>query len=194
MKRNLIPISCITALSLCWTLTQAWRSATPMEAEPSTSGQLMEADYAPTVNLLTDEELQSLWDEARGIDDSTQAQAEADRTRWGVCRVTAYCACAKCCGSYAANRPINPNTGRPIVIGASGSTLQPYQSCASSLSFGTKLYIPDIDLVTVVEDRASTAVHEKTGGMYVDIYMENHDEAIQFGSRWMEVYIDGTVS
>ena len=53
-------------------------------------------------------------------------------------RVTAYCACSKCCGKYALNRPLDEN-GNEIVLGAANKRLTSGVSCASPLPFGTKI-------------------------------------------------------
>ena len=47
----------------------------------------------------------------------------------GEFNITAYCACEKCCGVYALNRPMDEN-GNPIVYGASGEVLIPEYSVA----------------------------------------------------------------
>ena len=38
----------------------------------------------------------------------------------GTFKLTAYCACEKCCGKYAKNRPVD-EYGNPIVYGSSGN-------------------------------------------------------------------------
>lgn len=91
---------------------------------------------------------------------------------WGLCRVTAYCSCSKCCGEYAKNRPVDSD-GLEIVKGASGERLQPLVSCASSLPFGTELYIPDLDMHLVVQDRAAKWIDKRYDGYYVDIYIDD---------------------
>lgn len=110
---------------------------------------------------------------------------------WGRCRVTAYCPCAECCGEYALNRPVD-DAGKPIVYGASGSVLTSLESCASSLPFGTVVHIPELDMDFVVQDRAADFIDQKYGGMYIDIYIDDHNEALQFITgqpEYMEVLI-----
>jgi len=99
----------------------------------------------------------------------------------GVYRITAYCACEKCCGEWAKNRPGG------IVKGAAGIELTPGYSAASPLPFGTELYIEGYGDV-VIQDRTATWVVEKYEGKVIDIYFDNHDEALEFGCKWLNVY------
>lgn len=107
--------------------------------------------------------------------------------------MTAYCACRRCCGDYADDRPVDAQ-GEPIVLGAAGTRLEAYASCASSLPFGTELYIPEMDLQLTVQDRAAKWIHNKYDGMYVDVYVDKHEDIRAFIEQyndWMEVYIVG---
>lgn len=96
-------------------------------------------------------------------------------------RVTAYCACSKCCGSYANNRPIDEN-GNTIVIGAGGTQLISGVSCASPLPFGTKIALEGYGTV-VVQDRTASWVVNKHGKYIADIYFSDHNTALQFGVK-----------
>lgn len=110
---------------------------------------------------------------------------------WGSCRVTAYCPCEKCCGKWARNRPVDENE-EVIVTGASGKRLSNLEACASSLPFGTKLYIPELDLYVTVEDRAAKRIDKKYNGMYVDLYIDDHAKCFEYlrvHNDYMEVYI-----
>lgn len=98
-------------------------------------------------------------------------------------RVTAYCACEKCCGKWANLRPRDEN-GNPIVIGASGEVLATGISCASPYPFGTEINLDGYGTV-VVEDRTADWVVEKHGMNIVDIYFDNHQEALEFGLQYM---------
>lgn len=89
----------------------------------------------------------------------------------GTYKVTAYCACSKCCGK---------STG----ITASGKRATAGRTIAapSTFAFGTKLKIGDN--VYVVEDRGGAIK-----GNRIDIYMNSHSAALQWGSRYMNVEI-----
>lgn len=98
----------------------------------------------------------------------------------GTFRVTAYCACEKCCGKWSLNRPDG------VVYGAEGTVLQPGVSCASTLPFGTILEIDDYGVV-VVQDRIAKWVTREYGDNCIDIYLDSHDDACSFGLKYMSV-------
>ena len=99
-------------------------------------------------------------------------------------RVTAYCACEKCCGEWALNRPLNEN-GEPIVKGAAGKELIAEYSCASPLPFGTQIQLEGLGIVEV-QDRTAKWVVDKYGEYIVDIYMSDHEAAWNFGLQYIE--------
>lgn len=99
-------------------------------------------------------------------------------------RVTAYCACEKCCGVWAKNRPLNEN-GEEIVLGAAGVELQHNVSVASPLPFNTQIDLGEFGIV-VVHDRTAEWVVEKHGENIVDIYMADHEAAWNFGVQYLE--------
>lgn len=102
-------------------------------------------------------------------------------------RVTAYCACEKCCGKWALNRPLNEN-GEPIVYGASGKELVAGYSVASPLEFGTKIELEELGMVEV-QDRTAKWVVDEFGMFIIDIYMTDHEAAWNFGEKYLEGFI-----
>lgn len=107
-------------------------------------------------------------------------------TLFGNCRITAYCACEKCCGQWANNRP------NGIVYGASGDELISEISVACNLPFGTKLKIDGFDQTFIVHDRTANWVQEKYDGMTIDIYIDSHEGCYEFMEGmpdWANVYI-----
>lgn len=108
----------------------------------------------------------------------------------GKFRVTRYCPCEICNGKWAANNKIDTN-GNIIAYGASGNRLNSGYSCAAdtSLPFGTKLYIPQIDMTVTVEDRAAKSIEQRYNGKFVDLYFSDHGHYIEGASDYMEVYI-----
>ena len=99
-------------------------------------------------------------------------------------RVTAYCACETCCGQWATNRPLDEN-GKAIVNGASGERLVANVSCASPLPFGTTIELEGLGNV-VVHDRTSDRIVNQHGTYICDIYMEDHQAALNFGVKYIE--------
>lgn len=89
-----------------------------------------------------------------------------------VYKVTAYCACAKCCGGHA-----NGYT-------ASGTKATQGRTVAapSNLSFGTKLIINGKEYV--VEDRGGAIK-----GNRIDVYVNSHAEALRWGVKYLPVEV-----
>ena len=99
-------------------------------------------------------------------------------------RVTAYCSCVKCCGKWAYNRKLDEN-GNQIVKGASGERLIPLVSVASPLPFGTEIELDGVGTV-VVHDRTAKWIVDKYGQYILDLYLDNHSEAWDFGVKYIE--------
>lgn len=94
--------------------------------------------------------------------------AEPARSYYGNCRITFYCGCAECCGSWgnATASGAMPTAGWTVANG--------------SLPFGT---LVEIDGHTYcVEDRG-------VGGDQFDIYVDDHQEALNRGLYYADVYI-----
>ena len=115
------------------------------------------------------------------VEPITTKPEEIEPIYLGNYRITAYCACKKCCGAWAENRP------NGIVKGAMGVELTPGYSVASPLAFGTKLYIEGYGDV-VVQDRTASWVVDKYNGEIIDICFDSHEEALNFGVRYADVY------
>lgn len=99
-------------------------------------------------------------------------------------RVTAYCACAKCCGKWANDRPLDEN-GDPIVIGAGGVELVSGYSCAGTLPFGTKVELEGYGVVEV-QDRFASWIVDKHGENILDLFINDHEKAWEFGVKYLE--------
>jgi 3D (Asp-Asp-Asp) domain-containing protein len=110
-----------------------------------------------------------------------EAPTEVEKELLGTFRITAYCSCKKCCGKWADNRP------NGIVYGASGAELVAGVSVASPLPFGTEIYIDGLGDY-VVQDRLAKWVVEKYGENLIDVYFDNHEEAWNFGCKYLDVY------
>lgn len=86
--------------------------------------------------------------------------------------VTAYCGCEKCCGKWAKAHKT-----------ADGHTPKQGVTCAASRSipFGTQLNIAGVGVRTV-QDRLATKYDSR-----IDIYFDNHLDALRFGKRTLTV-------
>lgn len=93
----------------------------------------------------------------------------AQPTYYGACRITFYCGCSQCCGQWA---------GGPT---ASGAMPTPGRTVANGvLPFGTRVLIGGQEYV--VEDRG-------VSGDQFDIYVADHQEALNRGLYYADVYI-----
>jgi 3D (Asp-Asp-Asp) domain-containing protein len=105
----------------------------------------------------------------------------------GVFRLTAYCSCEKCCGEYANNRPKDAN-GEDIVLGSSGARL--YQGVSIAVDPRVIAY----GSIVKIGGKTYTA-HDCGGaikGNRIDVYFDNHEDAMRFGVQSREVYLIGT--
>jgi 3D (Asp-Asp-Asp) domain-containing protein len=93
--------------------------------------------------------------------------------------VTAYCPCKKCCGPRAqgitaSGRPVSHNGGRFVAADT------------KVLAFNTRLLIPGY------ADGAAVPVIDRGGaikGHKLDVYFPTHDQAKQWGRRWVPVTV-----
>lgn len=94
-------------------------------------------------------------------------------TNLGEFQLTAYCKCSKCCGKWSEI----PGT-------ASGAMPKANHTIAADkkFKFGTKLKINDT--IYTVEDRGSAI-----NGNHIDIYFDTHEEALEFGCQYANVYL-----
>ena len=103
---------------------------------------------------------------------STLPRATSTSTTGGTTyKITAYCPCSKCCGKA---------TGRT----ASGTKATAGRTVAASskFAFGTKLNIGGH--IYTVEDRGGAV-----NGNKIDIFVNSHSEALQWGVRYMTVSV-----
>ena len=89
---------------------------------------------------------------------------------YGNCRITFYCPCSACCGSWgnATASGVMPTANHTVANG--------------SLPFGTRVEIDGVEYV--VEDRG-------VGGDQFDIFVNDHGEALARGLYYTDVYLVG---
>lgn len=85
-------------------------------------------------------------------------------------KITAYCACCKCCGKSDG-------------ITASGAKVKQGVTVAGSLPFGTVVWIEGVGQ-RIVQDRG-------TSGKHLDLYFESHQEALNWGVQYRDVEVLG---
>lgn len=97
----------------------------------------------------------------------------------GNFKITAYCSCEICCGKWANNRP------NGIVYGAIGEELKE----GYSIAVDPKV----IPYRTEVVINGNTYKAQDCGGGIkgneIDVYFENHDDALEFGVQYAEVFL-----
>lgn len=98
-------------------------------------------------------------------------------TNLGEFKLTAYCACSECCGKSV----WDPNYG----ITATGTVCEEGRTVAVDpevIPMGSVLYIGGNRYIA--ED-----VGGAVQGRHIDIYFESHEDALEFGVQWADVYI-----
>ena len=99
----------------------------------------------------------------------------------GEYTVTAYCACEKCCGKWAAKQG-------ETVKGAYGIPLESGVSIASPLPKNTVIYIEGVGRL-ICHDKTSKWVADKYHNRIIDIYFDTHKKAVAFAKQKLEVYM-----
>lgn len=103
----------------------------------------------------------------------------------GEYRLTAYCGCSKCCGKWGENRPLDEN-GKTIVYTANMSIAKEGVTIAADINilpYGTKVIIDGHEYI--VQDKGGVI-----NGNRIDIYFESHQDALNFGVQYKEIYIE----
>jgi 3D (Asp-Asp-Asp) domain-containing protein len=125
------------------------------------------------VRIISDEDtdvLETLKEEGKG--DTYTEYTTSDYTYGeylGKFKLTSYCACTICCGIWAGGGTASgtvPTEGRTVAM--------------AGVPFGTKLIING--QVYTVEDRGTPYGH-------VDIYKNSHQDALNFGVQYADVYL-----
>lgn len=97
----------------------------------------------------------------------------------GNFKLTAYCSCELCCGKWANNRP------NGVVYGAIGEELKEGYSIAVDPT------VIDYNSRVLINGRVYEA--QDCGGAIkgnrIDVYFEDHNDALEFGVQYAEVFI-----
>lgn len=117
------------------------------------------------------EETEQEEEEPESSETSSDSGSSSQGSYLGSFKLTAYCSCSKCCGQWSGGATASgtaPTPGRTVAMGG--------------IPFGTKLMING--QVYTVEDRGTAYGH-------VDIFMGSHQQALNFGMQYADVYIVG---
>lgn len=147
--------------------TEAQDSSSSETEESSDSESYSESSY--TEDYSSDNTSSESASTNKVVVEEQAPAADTSSSGESVFKVTAYCSCSLCCGSYS-----NGQT-------ASGTTCTPGRTIAvdtSIIPMGTTVYIDGVPYVA-----------EDTGvsGYKIDIYMPSHVEALNWGVRYCTV-------
>lgn len=94
-------------------------------------------------------------------------------------KVTAYCVCSVCCGKWAKYAKTSIGDDAKIYDGvAADPKLLPYR---------TKLEIPGIGIREVDDTGGAMRQSARKGITHIDVRMPTHQQALEWGVRWLEV-------
>lgn len=102
----------------------------------------------------------------------------------GLFKLTAYCPCSDCCGEWAWNRPSDAH-GNKIVYTATGEIAEAGRTIAvdpNVIPYGTEVII---DGNTYIATDRGGAIKDNR----IDVYMDDHYEALEFGVQYATVYV-----
>lgn len=111
-------------------------------------------------------------------------QTEPEYVSLGEFKLTAYCGCSICCGKWGEKRPVDSD-GKTIVMTAGSYRAIEGKTVAADigiLPYGTKIYIGGHEYT--VQDRGGAI-----NGNKIDIYFDNHQDAVDFGVQHKEVFV-----
>lgn len=135
-------------------------------------------DYTDMTIQSNKDKLHEIFNQMNYFNSSSDTYTVKAGEKLGIVRCSAYCGCTICCGANAnlttasGTRPVQ---GRTIAVDA----YSPY----SGLTFGTNVII-DGHIYTV-EDTGNLNKYNNN----IDIYFENHQDAINFGIKYFEIYL-----
>ncbi len=129
-----------------------------------------EAQSSNEAEQETDEE--NTQDDTEDDAEEEEDSADSGYTYLGYFKLTAYCACEKCCGQWSLSS---------YGITASGAAcVQGVTVAMGGIDFGTRLSINGH--IYTVQDRGTAYGH-------VDIYFDSHTQALKFGVQYADVYM-----
>lgn len=147
---------------------------------------LSDSVYLPVVAVKPEEVAIEETEEVvlEAIEEDAEEELGEEIISIGEFKLTAYCSCAKCCGKWAKNRPVDEE-GNEIVIGACGVPLKAGISIAVDkrvIPYGSSVYINGHEYIA---QDCGGAIK----GNRIDVYFDDHQEADDFGVQYAEVFV-----
>ncbi len=105
------------------------------------------------------------------LDEPVSEEPEVQQTSLGEYKLTAYCACEKCCGKTDGITASGVRAKEGVTVAADTSVLP----------FGTKIFIDGHEYT--VQDRGGAIKGNK-----IDVYFDHHQEALEFGVQYKEIF------
>ena len=106
------------------------------------------------------------------VEEEEEIIVEPKLVNLGEFRLTAYCKCKKCCGKWSDS---------PTASGVEPVAKHTIAVDTKIIPFGTEIVI---DGITYVAEDTGSAIK----GKRIDIYMESHSEALDFGVQYKDVF------
>lgn len=109
--------------------------------------------------------------QTKAITSRTSSRVSGTSGKSGMYKVTAYCACMQCCGKT-----------NGITASGTKATANRTIAAPATFSFGSKVVINGVTYT--VEDRGGAIQ-----GNRIDVYMDTHSQALQWGVRYLYVEV-----
>lgn len=153
-------------------------AVTVEDSEPATTTTVttptLELEVEPTEPIEVVEVVEIA--ETVEVTEPVEVTETVDNTNLGRFKLTAYCACEQCCGEYANG------------ITATGTVATQGRTIAvdpSVIPYGSEVIINGH---TYIAEDCGGAIKENR----IDVYFDNHSDALQFGVQYADVYIMGS--
>ena len=114
------------------------------------------------------------------IEDKVVPEPVPEIISLGNFKLTAYCSCSKCCGEWADKRPdgiVYGSIGKELIVGYS-IAVDP-----EVIPYGTVVTING-------QEYEAMDCGGAINGNQIDIYFSDHDEALDFGVQYAEVFLN----
>lgn len=172
MKRNIISVITGTVLGLVVTaFAIGHKSPTPIIVEAKASTDILKAESTAAVEKVTvDKVAETTTEEISTVEQTTEEPTE-ELINLNVFKLTAYCPCKSCSGTW----------GTQTSTGATATQGRTIAVDPKVIPYGTVVVINGQEYVA--EDCGGSV-----DGKHIDIYFDSHQDALEFGVQYAEVY------